>query len=118
MTKNRWRIVGVAGFLMIVVAIGAVIIDTWMHDDVVDQDLVEASINQELPVGSSYRAIEEYFAKHDIGYSFVERENRFYGLVPNIRKTLFTSASIQIMLTLDNQRRLEHTEVKTIYTGP
>jgi hypothetical protein len=82
------------------------------------QTAIQQRVQQELPVGSSYESIEKYLAERHVGYGFVERENRFYVLLPDAESNLLFTASVQMVLTLDSQRRLEQVDVKTLYSGP
>jgi len=56
--------------------------------------------------------------KNNTGYSFVEQESTFYAIIPDVEKGHFVTGSIQILAAMDSQRRLEHVDVKTLYTGP
>jgi len=82
-------------------------------------DGFEHDIRANLPIGSSYTSIEAYLSERKIGHSYDAASNTFYDLIPDVDTThVLVTASVQITITLDNQRRLERLDVKRVYTGP
>jgi hypothetical protein len=79
---------------------------------------LEQEIRSNLPVGSTLQEIETYLTTKNISHSYVERENRVYGIVPDVERGLLVSKSLQIVVDLDRQHRLESLELKPVYTGP
>lgn len=83
-----------------------------------DYDGLERNLRAHLPVGSTYKQIDAYLSSKDIVHSYDEKGNTVYALIPNVEKSTFVSMSVQIVITLDSQKRLQHMEVKRVGTGP
>lgn len=75
-------------------------------------------IERDLPLGSTLDQVEAYLQTKQLGYTYVERENRVYALVADVQRTGIVTKSLQIILTMDELRRLQRVEVKSVYTGP
>lgn len=79
---------------------------------------IEAELRVALPVGTSYQQIDTWLSRRGIVHSFVAKEHRVYGLIPDIQRGLLVTKSIQIIIALDSQEKLTSVEVKPVYTGP
>jgi hypothetical protein len=79
---------------------------------------LEQEIRSDLPVGSTRQEIETYLTAKNISHSFVDREDRVYGIVPDVERGLLVSKGIQIVVDLDRQHRLESLGIRPVYTGP
>jgi hypothetical protein len=83
-----------------------------------DYNTFDRDIRASLPVGSNYENVERYLQGKNISYSLVERENKVYALIPDVKKGPIVSESVQIIIALDEQKRVRSVDVKPVYTGP
>ena len=71
-------------------------------------------IEKELPLGASGSAIEEFFRKNEISFSWDKFAQRYVAIIRNVEP--FHSITIDIFV--DSKRRFVKSEVTDSYTAP
>ena len=81
------------------------------------QELI-SSIKENLPIGTSFEAVESYLKKSEIEYSYDDTTKCLTGIVRDVGKKGFVATSISIIAEMDDQRKLKSLKTDIIYTGP
>ncbi len=79
---------------------------------------IEARVRSALPAGTSYEAVESYFQRAGIEHSWAENGKVLHGIIRNISKRGPVSESIQVVVHMDNEKKVEKIEIKSVFTGP
>jgi hypothetical protein len=78
---------------------------------------IEQKIRDNLPLGSSRKAIEQFFSENKIEYSWVEDEKRYYAIIRDIESKGMVKKSISIILSFDDSLTLSNIKIEPVYTG-
>jgi hypothetical protein len=120
----RVRRIVIAGLALLVVAlIAGDIVAERIEQQRTDQIFahyarLEQDMRQHLPVGTSYPQIAAYLQQKGIGYSYYPERREILILFEDVVKGLIVSTSIQVVITLDDQQRLQNIEFRQFGTGP
>jgi hypothetical protein len=76
------------------------------------RDEVAAIVDKEIAVGSSADDVEQFYKRHRLGCSFDEFANR-YQCLSRVTKL----HAIMIYISVDDRRRVVHTEIRDSFTG-
>jgi hypothetical protein len=79
---------------------------------------LQADLEANLPVGTPFDKIKEYFDVRKVECSYVEKTDAFYAIFRNIETSGSVSKSIAVEVLVDEQRRLKKIVLKPVYTGP
>lgn len=76
-------------------------------------DEVRQLIAKELPVGASAESIEEFFQKHNIGYSWDRFANRYHAIIRDVSKNpKLLDQAIEIHINVDDEKRFVNAEIQ------
>lgn len=79
---------------------------------------LEQDMRQHLPVGTSYPQITAYLQRQGIGYWYYPENHQILILFQDVVKHWIFSTSIQVVITLDDQQRVQSIEFRQYGTGP
>lgn len=79
---------------------------------------VELSIHTELQVGAASQAIEEYFDRHGIAYSYDKFARRYQAIVRNVAISSDVDQAIVIYVYVDEEKRFQRAEAHDSFTAP
>jgi len=79
---------------------------------------LERDMGEHIPVGTSYDQVAAYLQRQGIPYSYRPEERAIYILFEDVRKSWIISTGIQVIITFDDQRRLQGIAFRTFGTGP
>lgn len=75
-------------------------------------------ITSELEVGAGAQAIETFFERHDMVFSYNRFDQRYQAIIRDVAKDQKVDQAILIHVYVDDQRRFVRAEVKDSFTGP
>lgn len=75
-------------------------------------------IASELEVGAGAQAIEAFFERHEIVFSYNRFDHRYQAIIRDVAEGPLVDQAIVIHVYVDHQRRFVRFEVKDSFTGP
>jgi hypothetical protein len=82
------------------------------------KETVEKQMKGNLPIGTPFESVKAYLDNSKIGYDWYEKGNAFYSIIRDVKKNGPVSESIQVIIHMDNDKKVKSIEVKSVYTGP
>ena len=79
---------------------------------------VRELISKELAHGASSEAIEQFFDRHEITYSFDRFTNRYQAIIRVVATGPGVDQAVVIRVHVDEQRRFLGAEVQDSFTAP
>lgn len=78
----------------------------------------EDKVRHRLLIGQKREDVEEVLRQFGVGFSYVERERKLYGITPMVRRNLILHESTSIIASFDERDRLINLDIAPVYTGP
>jgi len=78
---------------------------------------VENQMLSNLPVGTSFENVKAYLDSSKISYDWYAKGNTFYSIIRDVKKNILSRESIQIIIHMDDNKKVKSIEVKSVYTG-
>jgi hypothetical protein len=84
----------------------------------ITKDQVDAQIRKEIPIGTNFDDVQTYLQKTGYEFGWFERDAFFYAKIRNVNKGFIVIEDIQIIIHMDNQRKVKSIDVRSVFTGP
>jgi hypothetical protein len=92
-------------------------ISCYGNPEVSMKEKIENDVKNSLPIGTSFNDVKAYLDNLKIEYSWNEKNNAFYGIVRNAKKQGIVNENIQLIIVMDDEKKLKSIEAKTVMTG-
>jgi hypothetical protein len=79
---------------------------------------VKSMIAAELPRGASAEAVEAFFQRHELPYSYDRFSRRYQSIIRDVSRTPGVDQAIVIYLYVDGEKRFTTAEVRDTFTAP
>lgn len=79
---------------------------------------VRRLISDELAVGAATEAIEDFFKRHEIAYTYDRFAHRYQAIIRNVSTDPRNDQAVSILVHVDEQRRFVRAEVHDTFTAP
>jgi hypothetical protein len=84
-----------------------------------DNASMEQTLQESFPLGKTKDQIEEILTKKKIEHSYAAKENAFFAIIRNTGGSNWPAReNIQLVIYLDDEKRVKDVRVSNAFTGP